>query len=112
LGGNSNASTLPAMAPPENGEQRIGKQITQTAQPQLIDRALLLEQIQHATDFVAVGGREVEPDDLSACHQLLNTRPEITFAFPTRTPFLRYLETDPFVGALTGSSDVASSESI
>lgn len=39
----------------------LENRIAQTADPQLVDRALFMEQVEHAPDLVVVGGRQIQP---------------------------------------------------
>ena len=43
------------------GEQRVRQHVSEAPQPHLVERALLLEQVQHAPHLVAVARRQVEP---------------------------------------------------
>ena len=43
------------------GKQRVRQRVSQASQPHLVERALLLEQIQHAPHLVAVARRQIEP---------------------------------------------------
>ena len=43
------------------GEQRVREHVSKAPQPHLVERALLLEQIQHAPHLVAVARRQVDP---------------------------------------------------
>src|SRR5690606_4512584 len=66
------------------GEEGVRERVAQAAEAELVDGALLFEEVEDATDFVAVGGGEVEPGELgggghgrsSSC---CGTDPESTF---------------------------------
>jgi hypothetical protein len=66
------------------GEEGVRERVTQAAEAELADGALLFKEVEVATDLVAVGGGEVEPGALgggghsrsSSCY---GTDPESTF---------------------------------